>query len=308
MMAHLNLLVMVAALAAGLATVSLSALLVRDRQTVLFRCYMVSMMLFNLLILAGMVLRFLLMMRQQELALSQSLFLGLLALLAFLKVGWLFAFVAMTTTLSDTTVRASAGRLLASAGFIALALYLGTLVSAGISGWPSIDLVSFVLEVLIFSTAIAVSALLLQRVWQWPAGQLRSSRVAYGVFHLGVFLTMLASFLVAWVRGADAGSSNLVVNSLFLILYNLFLLGWIVRCQPVGPGSHKGLAIFDRYGITRREREIIELICAGKTNQEIADQLFISLATVKDHNHNIFRKTGVRNRVELTNLFQGNLS
>ena len=48
----------------------------------------------------------------------------------------------------------------------------------------------------------------------------------------------------------------------------------------------------------------IMLIQAGKTNQEIADELFISVATVKDHNHNLFRKCGVRNRVELANLFR----
>ncbi len=46
------------------------------------------------------------------------------------------------------------------------------------------------------------------------------------------------------------------------------------------------------------------LIGAGLTNQEVADRLFISLATVKDHNHNVFRKTGVRSRVELAILFR----
>ncbi|MCK4679003.1 MAG: LuxR family transcriptional regulator, partial [Bacteroidales bacterium] len=35
---------------------------------------------------------------------------------------------------------------------------------------------------------------------------------------------------------------------------------------------------------------------------EIADALFISLQTVKDHNYNIYLKTGVRNRVELVNM------
>ena len=39
-------------------------------------------------------------------------------------------------------------------------------------------------------------------------------------------------------------------------------------------------------------------------NQEIADKLFISVATVKDHNHNIFKKCGTRNRLELASLFQ----
>jgi DNA-binding CsgD family transcriptional regulator len=304
MMEHLNLLIMVAALAAGLAAVALSALLAQYRQTPFFRCYLVSMLLFNLLILVGMVLRFvLLMLQEQELVIPQPFFLGLLALLALLKLSWLYAFVAMSRTLSNTAVKSSSPMLLPAA-IVALLLYLGALVSAGASGWPSVDLVSFILEVLVFSTAIAASALPLQRAWRSPAGQVRSSRVVFGVFHLGVFLTMLASFAVAWLRATGPSSLHLVLNSLFLIFYNLFLLGWMVRYQPAGPGSLKGSVVVEGYGITRREREIIELICAGKTNQEIADQLFISLATVKDHNHNIFRKTGVRNRVELANLFQ----
>jgi DNA-binding CsgD family transcriptional regulator len=57
----------------------------------------------------------------------------------------------------------------------------------------------------------------------------------------------------------------------------------------------------DRYEISKRESEIIELICKGKSNQEISDSLFISLQTVKDHIHRIYLKTGVRNRVQLTN-------
>ncbi|MCK5840064.1 MAG: response regulator transcription factor, partial [Bacteroidales bacterium] len=57
-----------------------------------------------------------------------------------------------------------------------------------------------------------------------------------------------------------------------------------------------------KYGISKREEEIINLISKGKTNQEIANALFISLQTVKDHNYNIYLKTGVRNRVELVNM------
>jgi DNA-binding CsgD family transcriptional regulator len=38
------------------------------------------------------------------------------------------------------------------------------------------------------------------------------------------------------------------------------------------------------------------------TNQEISDSLFISVQTVKDHIYRIFLKTGVKNRVQLTNL------
>ena len=56
-----------------------------------------------------------------------------------------------------------------------------------------------------------------------------------------------------------------------------------------------------RYEISEREKDIIKEICKGLTNKEIADTLFISLQTVKDHTHRIYIKTGLRNRVELIN-------
>lgn len=61
-------------------------------------------------------------------------------------------------------------------------------------------------------------------------------------------------------------------------------------------------AFCQRYDISRCEAEIIREIRAGKSNREIADTLFITLQTVKDHIHRIFTKTGVSNRVQLINL------
>ncbi len=61
--------------------------------------------------------------------------------------------------------------------------------------------------------------------------------------------------------------------------------------------------LYQQYGISKRERDIIREICNGLTNQQIADKLFISLQTVKDHTHNIFRKVNVSNRVQLTQIF-----
>ena len=55
--------------------------------------------------------------------------------------------------------------------------------------------------------------------------------------------------------------------------------------------------VMDSYGISAREREVIELILEGKSNAEIADTLCISIYTVKRHINNIFRKLDVHNRV-----------
>jgi DNA-binding NarL/FixJ family response regulator len=60
----------------------------------------------------------------------------------------------------------------------------------------------------------------------------------------------------------------------------------------------------EKHEISKRESEVVRLISKGYSNQEISDALFISLQTVKDHIHRIFVKTGVRNRVQLTNMIR----
>ena len=51
-------------------------------------------------------------------------------------------------------------------------------------------------------------------------------------------------------------------------------------------------------GLSTREEEVMALIGAGSTNAEIAERLFLSPHTVKDHTSSIYRKLGVRNRAE----------
>ncbi|RPJ82181.1 MAG: LuxR family transcriptional regulator [Acidobacteria bacterium] len=138
---------------------------------------------------------------------------------------------------------------------------------------------------------------------------------------------MLALSL-AWAPLAAVSSDLPVACDIVLeLLYNLVALVWVARLDagvapavtaiPSGLSSPAAVAfppavpssstpgrarLLEEGGITKREREIVELICEGKTNQEIADRLFISLATVKDHNYAIFQKLVVRNRTELTRL------
>ncbi|MDQ5879948.1 MAG: two-component system, LuxR family, response regulator DctR [Pseudomonadota bacterium] len=54
--------------------------------------------------------------------------------------------------------------------------------------------------------------------------------------------------------------------------------------------------------LTSREKQVMELILAGKFNKVIADELNISMRTVEVHRANLFEKMGVRTAVELSQM------
>ena len=56
----------------------------------------------------------------------------------------------------------------------------------------------------------------------------------------------------------------------------------------------------ERYGLTSREREVLRLVAAGKSNREIAKELVVSEHTVARHLQNMFRKLGVSSRTAAT--------
>ncbi|MFB6317137.1 LuxR C-terminal-related transcriptional regulator [Saccharicrinis sp. FJH54] len=78
--------------------------------------------------------------------------------------------------------------------------------------------------------------------------------------------------------------------------------GFVTTAEPEVNESSAD-RIYKTYGITLREREVISEIQNGLTNQQIADKLFVTLQTVKDHNSRIYLKLGVKNRTQLVKLF-----
>ncbi|WP_031496379.1 response regulator [Bryobacter aggregatus] len=76
----------------------------------------------------------------------------------------------------------------------------------------------------------------------------------------------------------------------------------------VGPDGHStsgsssgsnGTKMRERSPLSAREREIVGLVAQGYKNKEMAEKMFISEQTVKNHLHNIFDKLGVSDRLEL---------
>ena len=72
------------------------------------------------------------------------------------------------------------------------------------------------------------------------------------------------------------------------------------------PASHGVLSADPRLAtLSRREREVTELVAHGLSNKLIADRLCIATSTVKDHLHNILQKTALPNRAALAAACRG---
>lgn len=63
------------------------------------------------------------------------------------------------------------------------------------------------------------------------------------------------------------------------------------------------MGIKEKFSLTGREKEILGLLLKGKSNKEIADLMYVSTETVKTHLQNIYRKLGVKSRMEAAILF-----
>ncbi len=72
-----------------------------------------------------------------------------------------------------------------------------------------------------------------------------------------------------------------------------------VRLLEAFAGSRRATAREPVDPLTPREEEVLALLARGRTNAEIADELFLSLSTVKSHVGALMDKLGARNRVEV---------
>jgi DNA-binding CsgD family transcriptional regulator len=71
-----------------------------------------------------------------------------------------------------------------------------------------------------------------------------------------------------------------------------------------GAGPAETFNLFCRaYGVTSRERDVVEALVAGLDTHAIVERLFISRHTVQDHLKSVFQKVGVRSRRELLATF-----
>ena len=155
-------------------------------------------------------------------------------------------------------------------------------------------------SIIVFTCAIVLGYWLLVRVWNTEK---RNFTIGLLVFASVGYLEMTSGFL----RNISVKSAPLTIERGFIyssipyVLYGIFLIIYFARYPVAAPVANEepSQEFLSKYKITEREREIIVKVMQGKSNEDIARELFISLATVKAHLYNIYKKVGIGSRYDL---------
>ena len=115
-----------------------------------------------------------------------------------------------------------------------------------------------------------------------------------------IFLVPILFAFLKWIAGNILdyyGKWERLILYVYVFFQNTLIVWWLLTSgkrikglnflEEIGDKDHF-TELFVKYNISKREKDVILLLCEGNTNQEIADKLFISVDTVKDHNSNIF--------------------
>ena len=129
--------------------------------------------------------------------------------------------------------------------------------------------------------------------------------------HYGLYTTLIHNdrplgAIVLWKskESGDFTEKEMYIMDVMKIHFELklyYLLTTQVTPKDSLPSAFaKPITSFSQnYGLTKREAEIAQLIYYGKTSEDICQGLYISDSTLRKHIHNVYRKVGVKTRVQL---------
>src|SRR5580693_9191234 len=111
----------------------------------------------------------------------------------------------------------------------------------------------------------------------------------------GIVLKQTATeLLIKSIRKVHAGEIWLDSHTTAAVIRQ-----FVANDEPSLPPPVNSVRERERSPLSQREREIVALVAQGFKNKEMAEKMFISEQTVKNHLHNIFDKLGVSDRLEL---------
>lgn len=204
------------------------------------------------------------------------------------------------------------------AGFLATwgVLLLAFALTAGRTRLPGAPVIPPILPMLsgllkILTAAISMAYLLIQAgKAEDPLFRRGFRRIAFA-YLTGFLLFQLSVSGTIPVYGTGLSDYLIAFFQIGFPLPVLVVMAGFQRRQAISrpsiPPMPEGPVDLAELGLSPREVEVIGLVLRGFSNREIEKQLFISLETVKKHVSNVYRKLGVKNRLQISCLIQNRL-
>ena len=127
---------------------------------------------------------------------------------------------------------------------------------------------------------------------------------------INIFITFYGLGFIFLYATIKIPVSKIIGGSLqtfVLFLFGIFPIFWLIRYFQPGsilseiPMAPKNIldGIEKKYNLSKREREVMDLILKGQSNKEIMRVLFLSHGTIRNHTSNLYQKLGVNSRLKL---------
>ena len=240
----------------------------------------------------------------------EILFFSLLFITRFL---FLIAFINLLIKILDFKISRSLSMIFKVSVIVIIGIW--------ILGWLELlvlDSQGIISNIMIYTDILIIFIIIIGSVYlSFQSKLIQDNQSQKAIRMLGVvFIVPMVLGFIKWLLSGSFGIENNIWERLSLhilvVLINVLFIWWLIiygnkvsGIPLIKSGETKtdpdGLIL--KYNISKREMEVIRLICDGCTNKEIANNLFISIDTVKDHNSRIFQKTNIKNRTQLAKLF-----
>lgn len=141
-------------------------------------------------------------------------------------------------------------------------------------------------NILLYAAAMAAIILLLQ----WMQFKLLVIDHATEIYITGI--AVIFTFIGIWLAKKLSRPKTEVIKETIVVEKEITV--YRPAHEPFLPDTK----MINSLGISQREMEVLQLMAAGATNQEIADRLFVSLNTIKTHTSRLFEKLDVKRRTQ----------
>ncbi len=208
--------------------------------------------------------------------------------------------LSVTTPLSVMVERKHAVSSTLKKGLVAAAVLL--FIATGIAyAVDKLHLIEYVISVTL-SLSVILSMILFWRTE--PVATVAHMEKTNKIFSVLFMILVPASLLANYAFSKTSYDLKIgfTLPLLFTLLAGNKLIDDLKRLSIIKTDGEPIERHYKNYALSKREQDVAALLIKGKTYNVIAEELFISLPTVKTHSSNIYKKCQVNNRHELTIL------